>query len=588
MSQQAQEAVQAQQKIAEASSTKGSILQRAAVIPAITPVHSGMLQRCSGGVECAECREKRLENEGMMQRAAVSASPRNENGVPPIVHEVLSSPGQSLDAGTRAFMEPHFGHDFSQVRVHTDARAAESARAVNALAYTVGRDVVFGTGQFMPETMTGKRLLAHELTHVVQQGTNYSHHVQHKLDIGSPNDSSEHEAEQNAYLVATSEPLTSTAQPAVLARAQDTTAVTVTAPTGPNVCNVDQHQKIFPAVTQAQSWLDQTFTKLGSYIADPKAKANKGVGDALNRHFRSADVAVAQHVLRRVSSIKNKINSQNLVTECHDNKDTICPKAGAYVLGNLLVFCPSFFEGSDNLWHAKMIVHEMAHALTEGQSIVDRGYIRDRVYVLLSRDEALTNADSYGFFVRQVGSGDMPNIEVPKDTQEDCDAKGFPGWSEQIKNAIARAQRWNRDAQVWASDRKPEFVQATAPLRKQYLDDDALATLDVASKAYDKLESELTESLDFECEPEGGGRCEKFTTYWYIVGDFHICPDWTKLKVDERIVAMLAGLYGYKGDVDNNKHRWQYAKLAQAVTQKQPQPVISGSSGPSPSNQETK
>ena len=67
-------------------------------------------------------------------------------------------------------MEPRFGHDFSQVRVHTDARAAESARAVNALAYTVGRDVVFGTGQYMPGTMEGKRLMAHELTHVVQQG----------------------------------------------------------------------------------------------------------------------------------------------------------------------------------------------------------------------------------------------------------------------------------------------------------------------------------------------------------------------------------------------------------------------------------
>ncbi len=75
-----------------------------------------------------------------MQRAAVSDAP--VNSVPPIVHEVLSSPGQSLDTGTRAFMEPRFGHDFSGVRVHTDAGAAESARAVNALAYTVGQDVV--------------------------------------------------------------------------------------------------------------------------------------------------------------------------------------------------------------------------------------------------------------------------------------------------------------------------------------------------------------------------------------------------------------------------------------------------------------
>jgi hypothetical protein len=88
---------------------------------------------------------------------------------PPIVHEVLRSSGQPLDAATRGFMEPRFGHNFGHVRVHTDTRAAESARAVNALAYTVGRDVVFGAGRYEPGTAAGDRLLAHELTHVVQQ-----------------------------------------------------------------------------------------------------------------------------------------------------------------------------------------------------------------------------------------------------------------------------------------------------------------------------------------------------------------------------------------------------------------------------------
>ena len=88
---------------------------------------------------------------------------------PPIVHDVLNSPGQPLDAATRAFFEPRFGHDFSNVRVHADAGAAESARSVNALAYTVGRDVVFAAGQYAPTAMAGKTLLAHELSHVVQQ-----------------------------------------------------------------------------------------------------------------------------------------------------------------------------------------------------------------------------------------------------------------------------------------------------------------------------------------------------------------------------------------------------------------------------------
>lgn len=90
--------------------------------------------------------------------------------VPPIVHAVLrSGGGQPLDTTTRAFMEPRLGYDFSRIRVHTDVRAAESARAVNALAYTLGRDVVFGKGQYTPGTSEGRRLLAHELTHVAQQ-----------------------------------------------------------------------------------------------------------------------------------------------------------------------------------------------------------------------------------------------------------------------------------------------------------------------------------------------------------------------------------------------------------------------------------
>lgn len=74
-----------------------------------------------------------------------------------------------MPESVRALFKPRFGYDFSDVRVHADTRAAESARAVNALAYTVGRDIVFGTGQFEPHTVKGQRLLAHELTHVVQQ-----------------------------------------------------------------------------------------------------------------------------------------------------------------------------------------------------------------------------------------------------------------------------------------------------------------------------------------------------------------------------------------------------------------------------------
>ena len=78
--------------------------------------------------------------------------------------------GQPLPESARAFFEPRFKHDFSRVRVHTDAKAADTARAVNARAFTRGHDVVFGAGQYAPGTHEGRRLLAHELTHITQQG----------------------------------------------------------------------------------------------------------------------------------------------------------------------------------------------------------------------------------------------------------------------------------------------------------------------------------------------------------------------------------------------------------------------------------
>lgn len=117
-----------------------------------------------GGGECAECKKKR---EGTLQRAA--ARQAQGSHIPPMVHDVLNSPGHPLDPETRTFMEPRFGQDFSRVRVHTDTKAQASASAVNALAYTVGRDVVFGAGQYRPTTEAGRKLMAHELTHVVQQ-----------------------------------------------------------------------------------------------------------------------------------------------------------------------------------------------------------------------------------------------------------------------------------------------------------------------------------------------------------------------------------------------------------------------------------
>jgi hypothetical protein len=111
--------------------------------------------------KCAACEDE--EAKTLQTKSAA-------DGVPSIVHEVLRSSGQPLDAEARSFFEPRFGHDFSHVRVHADEHASVSARSVDARAYTLGTHVVFGTNQYALGMSEGRRLLAHELAHVIQQG----------------------------------------------------------------------------------------------------------------------------------------------------------------------------------------------------------------------------------------------------------------------------------------------------------------------------------------------------------------------------------------------------------------------------------
>lgn len=137
------------------------------VMSMVGPSPSTMGSSPPASHKCAAC-----EGNEKVQRLTVKPAGSAEvatSEAPPIVHEVLHSSGRPLDAATRAFIEPRFGHDFSQVRVHANAGAAESSRALNARAYTVGRDIVFGAGQYRPQDASGQRLLAHELAHVVQQ-----------------------------------------------------------------------------------------------------------------------------------------------------------------------------------------------------------------------------------------------------------------------------------------------------------------------------------------------------------------------------------------------------------------------------------
>lgn len=166
--------------------------------------HAPMLSRqprctCGGlagpGGECAECRASRLmqKPEGARARPAIA---------PPIVHRVLGSDGgQPLDPALRQGFEARLGHDLAGVRLHVGGEAAESARAVNARAYSVGQDIVFGSGAYAPGTDSGQRLLAHELTHTIQQSGSRPVGLSRALEVGAADDAPEREAEAVANAI---------------------------------------------------------------------------------------------------------------------------------------------------------------------------------------------------------------------------------------------------------------------------------------------------------------------------------------------------------------------------------------------------
>lgn len=130
------------------------------------------------GKDKKEEKEKE-ENKFLQRKESVSGG----TSISPAVTKVLQSTGQSLNTGIRSFMEPRFGFDFSKVRIHDDVQAHQSAKDINALAYTHQNNIVFGEGNYQPQSDEGKKLLAHELTHVVQQyATELNHTVQNNYN----------------------------------------------------------------------------------------------------------------------------------------------------------------------------------------------------------------------------------------------------------------------------------------------------------------------------------------------------------------------------------------------------------------------
>lgn len=408
------------------SEERQSVVQQQSQQPAPT----GLLQRqCAcgqhnpGGGECESCKRKRL------QRAGDGPAP---DVAPPIVHEVLSSPGRPLEAATRAALEPRFGHDFSRVRVHTDARAAESARSVGAVAYTVGGDIAFDSGRYAPGTPSGDRLLAHELAHVVQQ-RGVAAGIQASLAPDVPGNAAEQEAERAATAVTRGEPanVTTTIAPGI-ARQMDAGVGPTDAslpggvstppptPSGPapspgppspttSSCRDWQVRMLIGHTTAARTWINDVEPKLQAFRAGTAAPGVATVvRAALNANFHTTAASDVATLAANFASLKSALNGA-LDYECVssfwcDQNDL------AYVRGRFawirrlgdINMCPLWFNCGNYFKRVSTIVHEVAH---QHPGAADQAYEHEGAYASLAPAVAMDNADSYAVATRQIYHG---------------------------------------------------------------------------------------------------------------------------------------------------------------------------------------
>ena len=295
----------------------------------------------------------------------LSATPSASSmDVPASVDATLASGGSPLEPALRGDLERRFGHGFSQVRVHADARADQSAREVDANAYTVGRHIAFAAGRFAPQTSEGRRLLAHELTHVVQQGGG--------LALGLQRDDKNQKPVKIVPPVAPNK-----AQTKMIGDARRGAAIrTQRAMFRANGIEGTQ------ALTEAQA-----LARIKFDWADPNMEQISDVLRGMGGGVITADVMVA------------------------GPGDPECGSRAGYVRGSRppIVLCPAFFaKSTTNESRIRTMVHEMAHLQRIGSADVAESY-----FPIFDCDSpgAFESADSWANYVNCL-SGQTPDANV--------------------------------------------------------------------------------------------------------------------------------------------------------------------------------
>jgi hypothetical protein len=315
------------------------------------------------------------EEETIQTKQARGQTPQADPSIASQIRS-LRGDGQPLPTSARNFFEPRFGHDFSPVRVHTDGQAAEVAQAVKARACTLGRDIAFGAGQYVPGTSKGRHLLAHELTHVVQQThelTRTSGHIQRRTKR------------------------TGRRAPSVPSSAAG--------PQAARPCSRRRLRRLKPVLERARSMAHRAFFGLQSVLVGrmPGIEFERQLWQHF--HVKREHTKQRERILNVLRGTNTKLTGSPKF-RCTAPKDQSCEDFGAYVVqGERPIYlCRRFFGSLSRANHQSpwVLVHEAAHLAGANK---DHGYFITFGSApscsdtnSLSRDKAIDNADSYAYF----------------------------------------------------------------------------------------------------------------------------------------------------------------------------------------------
>lgn len=481
-----------------------------ACTPAVSSVGRLRPSRCACGSAkpqlaetCDGCRGRLLQPQRLTEGGGGPETPPGSAGSG-VLSSVLAAPGQPLDGPSRRYFEPRFRQDFSRVRVHTGAAAEASTRAIRARAYTADHHVVFGRGEYRPGSSRTRRLLAHELTHVVQQRAG------RKSDaIEHPGSAAELEAESNERR------LMAGAAPVVREQASGISRTCSASNAGDHMtgeesnaedCERGQQRVLGRAFNRAGDRVCDAIDKLWDLWQEPEADENSGTRDAFQRHFHTTDNDAVLEVYNVLSDLGMDMGRGRYSVDCGDDTDPDCEGFGAYVPStgaSQIVFCPDFFDDMSNDDRTGLVVHEVAHT-TGRLQVRDRAYQSDRQLPFLTTAEALHNAESYELLVEELATGRRVNGTAPRDEFEDCTEDLEP----MARRALALAERWNNRA--FSHSETTTFGQADF---EAHLGDSSRATRRQAKDVFRKAESRFSSAFEIQCEQEGDDECAENPAY---------------------------------------------------------------------------